>query len=71
MNTADQSLKAIYMLQQASDSPASKGDIADRLGVSPASANEMIGKLAKRGLTGLRELRRFVNATSSRIDDFW
>lgn len=50
MNTADQYLKMIYVLQQASDSPASTGDIADRLGVSPASANEMIGKLVDRGL---------------------
>lgn len=50
MNTVDQYLKAIYVLQQASDSPASTGDIADRLRVSPASANEMIGKLADRDL---------------------
>jgi DtxR family Mn-dependent transcriptional regulator len=50
MNTADQYLKTIYVLQQASDSPASTGDIADRLGVSTASTNEMIGKLAERGL---------------------
>lgn len=50
MNTADQYLKAIYVLQQASDSPASTGDIADQLGVNPATANEMIGKLAERGL---------------------
>ena len=50
MTTADQYLKTIYVLQQASDTPASTGDVADRLGVSPASANEMIGKLVNWGL---------------------
>jgi DtxR family Mn-dependent transcriptional regulator len=50
MNTSNQYLKAIYVLQQTNDAPASTGDIADRLEVSPASANEMIGKLANRGL---------------------
>ena len=50
MTTADQYLRTIYVLQQASDTPASTGDVADRLGVSPASANEMIGKLVNWGL---------------------
>ncbi|MFC7045128.1 metal-dependent transcriptional regulator [Halobacteriaceae archaeon GCM10025711] len=50
MNTADQYLKAIYLVQQLQDGPASTGALADRLGVSPASANEMIGKLQDRGL---------------------
>ncbi|WP_136687970.1 metal-dependent transcriptional regulator [Halorhabdus amylolytica] len=50
MNTADQYLKAIYLVQQQTDEPASTGRIADRLGVSPASANEMVGKLQERGL---------------------
>ncbi|MFW5949753.1 MAG: metal-dependent transcriptional regulator [archaeon] len=50
MNTADQYLKAIYLVQQQADGPASTGQIADRLGVSPASANEMVGKLEERGL---------------------
>jgi len=50
MNTADQYLKAIYLIQQLEDGPASTGSIADRLDVSPASANEMVGKLADRGL---------------------
>ena len=50
MTTADQYLKTIYVLQQASDTPASTGDVADRLGVSSASANEMIGKLVNWGL---------------------
>jgi DtxR family Mn-dependent transcriptional regulator len=45
MNTADQYLKAIYLVQQTDDGPASTGAIADMLDVSPASANEMIGKL--------------------------
>ncbi len=49
MNTADQYLKAIYLLQQMEDGPASTGAVADRVGVSPASANEMIGKLESRG----------------------
>ena len=50
MNTTDQYLKTIYILQRTDDSPASTGAVADRLGVSPASANEMIGKLAEHGL---------------------
>ena len=50
MNTADQYLKAIYLVQRAEDGPAATGAIADSLDVSPASANEMIGKLEGRGL---------------------
>ena len=50
MNTQAQYLKTIYLVQQQADGPASTGAIADRLGVSPASANEMIGKLEARGL---------------------
>lgn len=50
MNTADQYLKAIYLVQQRDDGPASTGAVADRLGVSPASTNEMIGKLDAEGL---------------------
>jgi len=49
-NTADQYVKAIYLVQQVEDGPASTGALAERLGVSPATANEMIGKLAERGL---------------------
>jgi Mn-dependent DtxR family transcriptional regulator len=45
MNTANQYLKAIYLIQQREDGPASTGAIAEMLDVSPASANEMIGKL--------------------------
>jgi DtxR family Mn-dependent transcriptional regulator len=50
MNTADQYTKAIYLVQQAENGPASTGRVADMLDVSPASANEMIGKLQERGL---------------------
>jgi Mn-dependent DtxR family transcriptional regulator len=50
MNTADQYVKAIYLLQEMKDGPAATGALADMLDVSPASANEMIGKLESRGL---------------------
>jgi Mn-dependent DtxR family transcriptional regulator len=50
MNTADQYVKAIYLLQEMENGPASTGALADMLDVSPASANEMIGKLEGRGL---------------------
>jgi Mn-dependent DtxR family transcriptional regulator len=50
MNTQNQYLKAIYLVQEQENGPASTGRVADRLGVSPASANEMIGKLEERGL---------------------
>ena len=50
MNTQAQYLKTIYLVQEEADGPASTGAIADNLGVSPASANEMIGKLEERGL---------------------
>ena len=50
MNTADQYLKAIYLVQQMENGPASTGALAERLDVSPASVNEMIGKLQEREL---------------------
>ena len=50
MNTSDQYLKAIYLVQQTENGPASTGAIAEQLDVSPASANEMIGKLQAQGL---------------------
>jgi len=50
MNTADQYLKTIFLVEQLHDGPAATGELADRLGVSPASVNEMIGKLEDRGL---------------------
>ncbi|WP_232687503.1 metal-dependent transcriptional regulator [Halobacterium zhouii] len=50
MNTADQYLKTIFLVQQLHDEPAATGELADRLGVSPASVNEMVGKLEERGL---------------------
>jgi Mn-dependent DtxR family transcriptional regulator len=50
MNTADQYLKAIYLVQEMEDGPASTGAIAEMLDVSPASANEMVGKLEEQKL---------------------
>lgn len=50
MNTANQYLKAIYLVQELEDGPASTGAVAEMLDVSPASANEMIGKLESDGL---------------------
>ncbi|AFZ71823.1 metal-dependent transcriptional regulator [Natronobacterium gregoryi] len=50
MNTADQYLKAIYLAQRIEEGPASTGTLADLLEVSPASVNEMIGKLEDREL---------------------
>ncbi len=50
MNTADQYLKAVYLAQRLEDGPASTGTLADMLEVSPASVNEMIGKLEDRDL---------------------
>lgn len=50
MNTADQYLKAIYLAQRIEDGPASTGTLAEMLDVSPASVNEMIGKLESREL---------------------
>jgi len=57
VNTADQYLKAIYLVQQVTDGPASTGRVADTLDVSPASANEMIGKLEGRGLADHEKYR--------------
>lgn len=50
VNSSDQYLKTIYLLQAEENDAVGTGAIADRLGVSPASANEMIGKLAERKL---------------------
>ncbi|MFC3957303.1 metal-dependent transcriptional regulator [Halovivax cerinus] len=50
MNTADQYLKAVYLAQRMEDGPAATGTLADMLDVSPASVNEMVGKLEDRGL---------------------
>lgn len=49
-NTARQYLRVIYLVQQVEDGRASTGAIAEMLEVSPASANEMIGKLESDGL---------------------
>ncbi|VTT85142.1 iron-dependent repressor [Halorubrum sp. DM2] len=45
MNTKDRYLRAIYLIQVTTNEPAGTGAIAERLDISPASANEMIGKL--------------------------
>jgi Mn-dependent DtxR family transcriptional regulator len=50
MNTAEQYLKAVYLAQRIEDGPAATGTLADMLEVSPASVNEMIGKLEDREL---------------------
>jgi Mn-dependent DtxR family transcriptional regulator len=57
MNTADQYLKTIYLVQELEDGPASTGAIADMLDVSAASANEMIGKLESRELCNHEKYR--------------
>ena len=49
MNTADQYLRVLFLLERLDDPPVSTGQLADVLGVSPASANEMIGKLDAEG----------------------
>ncbi|HKJ69408.1 MAG TPA: metal-dependent transcriptional regulator, partial [bacterium] len=58
-------LKAVYMLQQYSseDKPVNTAMIADRLQVSPASASNMIKKLATMGLL-LHKPYRGVTLTS-------
>jgi len=50
VTSADQYLQSIYLLCRASDEPAATGAVADAMGVSPASANEMVGKLEEAGL---------------------
>lgn len=67
VNTADQYLKTIYLLQQVEDGPVGTGAIADGLEVSPASANEMIGKLADRELVD-HEKYRGVELTKAGIE---
>lgn len=66
MNTSDQYLKAIYLVQEQEDGPASTGAVADLLGVSPASANEMIGKLEAKELLD-HEKYKGVNLTDEGI----
>jgi Mn-dependent DtxR family transcriptional regulator len=67
MNTADQYLKTIYLIQELEDGPASTGAIADALDVSPASANEMIGKLEADGLAN-HEKYKGVDLTEDGIE---
>ena len=50
MNTGEQYLKAIYLAERMGDGPAATGTLAEMLEVSPASVNEMVGKLQERGL---------------------
>ena len=42
--------KAIYALQRRAEGPVATNDLADRLGVTPASVSAMLKKLAERGL---------------------
>jgi Mn-dependent DtxR family transcriptional regulator len=67
MNTADQYLKAIYLIQEVENGPASTGALADRLDVSPASANEMIGKLEADGFCS-HEKYKGVDLTDAGIE---
>lgn len=67
VNTADQYLKAIYLIQEAEDGPAPTGAVAENLGVSPASATEMIGKLEDRGFA-LHEKYKGVQLTDEGIE---
>jgi DtxR family Mn-dependent transcriptional regulator len=60
MNTADQYLKTVYLVQQSAGGPVATGTLADRLDVSPASATEMIGKLEEQGLV---EHEKYTGAT--------
>lgn len=50
MNTADQYLRTVYVLQRTSGAPVMTGELADRRDISPGTANEMIGKLDEQGL---------------------
>ena len=50
MNTHDRYLRAVYLIQVATNEPAGTGAIADRPDMSPASVNEMIGNLEAEGL---------------------
>ena len=67
MNGAAQYLQSIYLLSRAADEPAATGAIADMVGVSPASANEMVGKLEEAGLA-THEKYKGVTLTDEGID---
>jgi DtxR family transcriptional regulator, Mn-dependent transcriptional regulator len=45
-------VKAIYALEQRESGPVSNTAVAERMGVSPASASAMVKRLAERGLVG-------------------
>lgn len=57
MNTADQYLRALYLLEDLAEPPVATGRLAEVLEVSPASANEMIGKLEADGLVAHEKYR--------------
>lgn len=57
MNAARQYLRAIYLIQELEDGRASTGAVAEMLDVSPASANEMIGKLEADGFCNHKKYR--------------
>jgi DtxR family Mn-dependent transcriptional regulator len=48
--SAENSLKAIYNLQGRDEGPVNTGALAERLGVTPASASAMLKRLADEGL---------------------
>lgn len=66
MNTADQYLRAIYLVERADGEPAATGRLADVLEVSPASVNEMVGKLADEGYV---EHEKYVGATLTDVGE--
>src|SRR5215471_12960232 len=49
--------KAIYALSQQRQGPALNGEVAERLGVKPATATSMLQKLAELGLVDYQPYR--------------
>ena len=49
MNSGDQYLRTLYVLEASGSDPVPTGKLAERLDVSPASVTEMIGKLEDHG----------------------
>jgi Mn-dependent DtxR family transcriptional regulator len=50
MTARDRYLRAIHIVESETDGPAGTGAVADRLGVSAPTVNEMVGKLEDDGL---------------------
>lgn len=50
MTARDRYLRAIHLAETATDGPAGTGEVAERIGVSAPTVNEMIGKLEQDGL---------------------